>query len=256
MQASEGDVNVILVDWSPLAEPLIIQEGNWFYDAAAMNSIDVGNYVGRCLAQLSTLYETCPPNFHLVGFSLGGQLAGMAGRTYREVTGEHLARITGLDPAGPNFFKGNILRDLEFLGLYDKRLRAEDAVLVDILHSSLLLSDWTPMGDLDFYPNGGKLQPDCHGLNLVSFGACSHLAAEKYYVNSVVNATLYPANSCSRPGCVEDDIVSDSPSAFMGEHCWDLIEPSELTGSGLYYVEVNSKARTKKNLNKSSSEIS
>lgn len=246
MQANIGEVNVILVDWSSLAFP-IFRKGNFFYDAAAINAIDVGNYIGRCLAELSKLHKSDPQNFHLVGFSLGAQLAGMAGRTYREVTGEQLGRITGLDPAGPNFFKGNKLRDVEHIGLYEKRLRSEDAELVDVIHSSTLMGELAPMGDLDFYPNGGELQPGCYAADLIAWGACSHLKAEHFYLDSVVNATRYPAKSCSRAGCLEDDIISESPtSVFMGEQCWDFVEPSDLSGSGLYYVEVCSLDRIMK----------
>lgn len=43
---------------------------NAFYDEAARNCIDVGNYVGRCLASAGLEGS----NLHLVGHSLGAHL--------------------------------------------------------------------------------------------------------------------------------------------------------------------------------------
>merc|ERR1719204_670162 len=46
-----GDHDVILVDWHNLAWFLQITSwDDYFYDLAARNSIDVGEFVGRCLA--------------------------------------------------------------------------------------------------------------------------------------------------------------------------------------------------------------
>lgn len=58
----------------------------------------------------------------------------------------------GLDPAGPLFF--------QFSG---DRLSSTDADLVDVVHTCIgLLGYEQPLGDVDFYPNGGRLsQPGC-----------------------------------------------------------------------------------------------
>ena len=42
-------------------------------------------------------------DFHIVGFSLGAQVAGKAGAVINGL-GKSLARITGLDPAGIRYF--------------------------------------------------------------------------------------------------------------------------------------------------------
>ena len=39
-----------------------------------------------------------------------------------------------------------------------KRLDAGDALFVDVIHTNKTL---TPMGHVDFYPNGGDVQPGC-----------------------------------------------------------------------------------------------
>jgi len=73
-----------------------------------------------------------------------------------------------LDPAGPLFEN------------YDPRVRLdpEDADLVDVIHSNGEkiymggLGAWDPMGDIDFYPNGGRMQKGCTNL---FFGAVSDM---------------------------------------------------------------------------------
>ena len=63
-----------------------------------------------------------PSSFHLIGFSLGAHVAGFAGERV-----QGLGRITGLDPAGPNY-------------LYTSpaaRLDPTDAKIVDVYHTDI-----------------------------------------------------------------------------------------------------------------------
>lgn len=68
----------------------------------------------------------------------------------------------GLDPAGP-LFESQDPR---------ARLDATDANFVDVIHSNgeqLILGGlgfWQPMGDVDYYPNGGKVQSGCSNIFL------------------------------------------------------------------------------------------
>ncbi|XP_014679539.1 PREDICTED: inactive pancreatic lipase-related protein 1-like, partial [Priapulus caudatus] len=90
--------------------------------------------------------------FHLVGHSLGGQVAGAAGSAL-----PGLPRITGLDPAAPWFEDEDPA----------VRLDPTDAGLVDILHTNG--GPWwlgyvgisARHGHVDIYPNGGVIQPGC-----------------------------------------------------------------------------------------------
>ena len=67
-----------------------------------------------------------------------------------------------MDPAGP-LFEAQDPR---------ARLDESDAQFVDVIHSNgeqLILGglgSWQPMGDVDFYPNGGKMQSGCSNLFL------------------------------------------------------------------------------------------
>ena len=60
---------------------------NDVYTNAARNAIDVGHFIGRCLAALATgNNKHRPPHIHLVGHSLGAHLVGPAGRAFRLAT--------------------------------------------------------------------------------------------------------------------------------------------------------------------------
>lgn len=78
----DNDVNVIVVDWSKLA--------NKNYITAKLGVPDVGTALGQFINWLVTLgvsYDTV----HLVGFSLGAHVVGNAGRE----TNSRVRRITG-----------------------------------------------------------------------------------------------------------------------------------------------------------------
>lgn len=68
--------------------------------------------------------------------------------------------LLGLDPAGPLFETQ----------VPDARLDSSDAKFVDVIHSNgenLFLGglgSWQPMGHVDFYPNGGRMQKGCSNL--------------------------------------------------------------------------------------------
>lgn len=85
----------------------------------------------------------------------------------------------GLDPAGPLFE----LQDTR------ARLDAADANFVDVIHSNgeqLLLGglgSWQPMGDVDYYPNGGKMQSGCSNIFL---GAVSDIIWCKLTFHEIV----------------------------------------------------------------------
>ena len=110
METNNREVNVLLVDWSDLAFfGQIDGWDNFFYDDAARNSIDVGEYLGRCLGALAGQTGVAGPDIHLVGHSLGAHVMGKAGRTFAEAqAGAMVGRITGCDPAGPRFVDGPI----------------------------------------------------------------------------------------------------------------------------------------------------
>lgn len=81
-----GDYNVILVDWSPFtAMP--------WYANAVQNGPRVGRYAARFI-QFLLKNNANLDTMHVIGFSLGAELAGFIGKTLKE-WGYQLPRITG-----------------------------------------------------------------------------------------------------------------------------------------------------------------
>lgn len=139
-----GNYNVILVDWSAMvAVP--------WYSSAVENLPVAARYLARFLRYLVTSGYAAK-HIHLIGFSLGAEVAGFAGKQLQE-WGIKLTRITALDPALP-LFEGNSS---------NRRLSPSDARFVDVIHTDGgILGNPTAMGHADFYPNGGRpLQPGC-----------------------------------------------------------------------------------------------
>ena len=57
MSHFKKDVSVILVDWHNLASAFQFDSwNNYAYDYAARNAIDVGEFLGLCLAELKKRY--------------------------------------------------------------------------------------------------------------------------------------------------------------------------------------------------------
>ncbi|XP_063539600.1 pancreatic triacylglycerol lipase-like [Cydia strobilella] len=137
----KGEANVIVLDWGHLAM------GDY---VTAMNGVPT---VGRGLGQfLGFVHETTGAPFssmHLVGFSLGAHLVGFAGREL----GGAIARVTGLDPAGPLWNSNS------------DHLGPNDAVYVEAIHTDGGtvggFGIGTAIANADFFPNGGTSQPAC-----------------------------------------------------------------------------------------------
>lgn len=87
----------------------------------------------------------------VVGHSLGAHVAGIAGH---KMTAGRLPIIIGLDPAYPLFVQENTAA----------RLSVRDADYVQVIHTNgNKLGMQYPIGDADFYPNWGLIQPGCEG---------------------------------------------------------------------------------------------
>ncbi|CAK1544568.1 unnamed protein product [Leptosia nina] len=153
-----GDFNVIVVDWGEVA-------GEFYTDSAAAVP-SIGQHLGRFLQWLLNNFGGSWKNVHLVGFSLGAHIVGNAART----VGGRVERITGLDPAGPGWHRNSYA------------LNRNDGVYVEAIHTDGgILGIFEPIGDVDFYPNGGRNpQPGCFPV-----GSCSHGRAYELFAASV-----------------------------------------------------------------------
>ncbi|KAH8027541.1 hypothetical protein HPB51_007091 [Rhipicephalus microplus] len=87
----EEDCNVIIIDWSGGAQLLS-------YIKASGNTALVGRETSLLVQRLIGTYRNTlsKDQVHIVGFSLGGQIAGFFGRHFKNSTGQLISRITGI----------------------------------------------------------------------------------------------------------------------------------------------------------------
>ncbi|XP_028161545.1 pancreatic lipase-related protein 2-like [Ostrinia furnacalis] len=155
------NTNGIVVDWRWLS--------SLDYVTAVVSVPSVGRHIGQFLDFLNALTGTPFSSVHLIGHSLGAHVAGNAGK---ELEGR-VARITGLDPAGPLW------------GLNPYRLKPSDAVYVEAIHTDLgTFGTSENAADADFYPNGGSKQPGCFTA------LCDHSRSYELFAASINNDNL------------------------------------------------------------------
>ncbi|XP_071376674.1 lipoprotein lipase [Centroberyx affinis] len=179
----EPNANVIVVDW--------LDRAQHHYPNSAENTKLAGQDVAKLINWLEVELKYDLSKLHLLGYSLGAHVAGVAGK----LTNNKVNRITGLDPAGPHFEYANELR----------RLSPDDANFVDVLHTNTKGSpDFSigiqrPVGHVDIYPNGGNEQPGCtfqYAMKMIAaFGInnvdqivkCAHERSVHLFIDSLVN---------------------------------------------------------------------
>eukprot|EP00057_Strongylocentrotus_purpuratus_P028047 XP_011682521.1 PREDICTED: pancreatic lipase-related protein 2-like [Strongylocentrotus purpuratus] len=182
------DLNVILVDWSEGAQGP--------YRECHQNTRVVGREIGLLARFLNLETGMYYRDLHLIGMSLGAHVMGYAGEFLPGI-----ARITGLDPAGPNFRdEGFDFRD----NGPECRLDPTDAIFVDVMHTDgndgTGLGQMMQLGHQDFYPNGARRQPGCGDVDFWS--GCSHLRALTLFADTVRSLscefTAVPCESWAR----------------------------------------------------------
>jgi pimeloyl-ACP methyl ester carboxylesterase len=202
-----GDYNVIIVNWSAGNKPP--------YTRASANTRVVGAQLALVIQELIKSKGVSAGDFHIIGHSLGAHVAGYAGE---RVPG--LGRITGLDPAGPEFDNTDIT----------VRLDPTDAVFVDVIHTDandllhLGFGTKTESGSADFYPNLGHDQPGCTRSPIVQIAeygflqglkevvACNHLRSIKFFTESINTQCPFVAYPCDSDGQFENNQCQTCPA--------------------------------------------
>ena len=142
----KGAFNCFVVDWTAGSNTVN-------YLMARSRVTAVGKVISRFINFLNLNTGVSWNSIYLIGHSLGAHIAGITGRQQKS----RLNTIIGLEAALPLFTLESI-----------DRLEPTDAQYVELIHTNGgSLAFHEPMGDADFYPNGGSKQPGC-GIDLTS----------------------------------------------------------------------------------------
>uniref|UniRef100_A0A182SWS7 Lipase domain-containing protein n=1 Tax=Anopheles maculatus TaxID=74869 RepID=A0A182SWS7_9DIPT len=178
------NTNYCLLDWRPYAE--------FGYQITARQSApQVANYLFGFLQGISLLYYPLE-NVSLIGFSMGGQIAGLTGK----LLPGRIGTIYALDPAGPLFSHPFDIGPT-------RRLAGTDAKYVQVIYTSRYTVGFGPLvGTQNFLPNEGyhpqaPCKPKDDGLGELSNALrCSHQHAVKLFTDSLDPANLIVGQKC------------------------------------------------------------
>ncbi|XP_041975196.1 pancreatic triacylglycerol lipase-like [Aricia agestis] len=153
------DINLLAVDWSA---------GCPMYTIGLGNTPQLGQVIADFMNILIDSFGYDVNLIRIVGVGLGGHAAGIAARKINGV----VPHIIAIDPSLPGWtYHPDIL---------DK----DDAGVVEVLHATAGVYGYDfPLGDLDFYPNGGTQQAGC-GTDT----SCSHIYSYAFYAESITSA--------------------------------------------------------------------
>lgn len=233
-----GDYNVIRVNWFPGVVST--------YGEATANSRIVGAEISLLIDRFKALYSGYSAAMvHVLGHSLGAQTAGYVGDRQPD-----LARITGLDPAGP-YFENTVP---------EVRLDISDAKFVDVIHGDsdpilqMGMGILMPCGHVDFYPNGGREQPGCdQGLvesiivdggfydGICKFVACNHFRAYYFFIESINTQCPFFGTECPHGVNSYDKYLDgqcfNGPKAQFGMHSY--LYQQEGRKNVIYYLSTS-----------------
>ncbi|XP_039313434.1 pancreatic triacylglycerol lipase isoform X2 [Solenopsis invicta] len=173
-----NDHNIIGLDYRDIASDNYVK--------VAENIPHVGDVVASTLEEMvKSGFDM--EKFHIVGHSMGGQVAGYIGRKIKY----QIPRIT-------------------------------DARFVDIIHTDQgfygVAKDTA--GTVDFFPNGGsRVQPGCPRLKLPVIDDkdfCSHHRSWRFYAESVINESAFLGVQCSTLSDFKYDKCSNNTRIVMG----------------------------------------
>ncbi|KAF2895404.1 hypothetical protein ILUMI_10773 [Ignelater luminosus] len=230
------DCNIISVDYSVYA--------NGTYQNAYCYAPSVAAVVAQFICNLTSAGIN-PADLHVVGHSLGAQVAGMAGDNTQKQCNALIGRVTGLDPAGPGY------QTINNTG----RITKDSGNFVDIIHTNQAQCGYIgDCGDVDFYPNCGYYQPHCLesvigtvtiSTNIshvpLSLVSCSHQRSCYLFAVSINYNNFFSRSclDCITAECLYEPSVAPiftSSSTYMGESCRSKPLDSEylLYTSGTY----------------------
>ncbi|KAK5644058.1 hypothetical protein RI129_007903 [Pyrocoelia pectoralis] len=211
-----NDSYIIAIDWGAYSKD--------YYANVFCNVPRIAKTVAEFLCKADTELNININDLHVLGHSMGGQLAGLIGQETKAQCFKELGRISGLDPAAPLYsFKSK-----------SERLDASDAKEVMVIHTNTAALGYAgKCGTVDFYPNYGVFQDGCSILDSPDI-ACSHLRAISYMIESISSNNFYGKSCLWCSSCLINPF--EGSKAIMGE---DLSYEAE---SCSYYMDTNDEA--------------
>lgn len=200
-----ADANVIAVDW--------VYGSTGMYFSAVENVVKLSLEISSFLSKLLEL-GVSESSIHIIGVSLGAHVGGMVGHFYKG----QLGRITGLDPAGPEYTRASL----------EERLDSGDALFVEAIHTDTdNLGIRIPVGHVDYFVNGGQDQPGCPAFIHAGYNylICDHMRAVHLYISALENTCPLMAFPCA------------SYKAFLAGDCLDCFNPFLLSCPRIGLVE-------------------
>ncbi|KAF2883707.1 hypothetical protein ILUMI_22457 [Ignelater luminosus] len=246
-----GDCNIIGVDWSDLSVNV--------WSIAYCSVPIVGAKLGDLLCKIASTSGIPVESMHMVGHSMGGQMAGFTGQRVQTQCGSKIGNITALDPGGISY---QVQLD------ESKRLDKGDGIAVQVIHTNAgILGYEGNCGTTDFYPNCGTIQPGCLDViqalknaallwpnnpqailnnSLVNLPLtevlCDHFRSIVYFIESV-NSKQFKAIDCKKCTstildslCLLAQALNLADYTIMGEDCPPVNEEDA------YFLTTNSKS--------------
>ena len=214
------------------------------YGEAAMNTWPVGNilaYVNERIvgARKGKRFKTM-----CIGFSLGAHQCGFFGKMSKKLS-QHLTldKIVGLDPAGPIWDWTSQDPNL--------RLNKKDAFHVEVLHTNTKTYGYKdPLGDLDFYLNGGDSQPGCNYWKNIA--ACSHKMAKNFFTalngRNSRSTSCYAKDKCRITDGSQLQDIENRSYLLTSKGCFtsSRVKVGDLDGNdkGVYWIDADKSSAT------------
>ncbi|KAH9645700.1 hypothetical protein HF086_003373 [Spodoptera exigua] len=169
-------------------------------------------------------------HIHAIGHGLGSQILGHVGQNFTKMTGKKIARITALDPAGPCFSNSP----------KEEQIRAGIAEYVEVYHcDDGFFGTTKKLGDVDFFMNEGKTQPQCKlgfwksliATNVIKSKTCSHKICVSAWMSTIAHRDRFPAKQCDSYPAFKKGKCSGNNSTIAG-----FANPGN--AKGIYYFST------------------
>ncbi|XP_063363392.1 phospholipase A1 member A-like [Cydia amplana] len=186
----------------------------------------VGKHIAEMLANLTTV-GLQPKKLELLGLSLGGVSMTFIAKSFQQITGRNISKLTALDPTGP------CVRHLGPEG----RLDPSDADFV--LQVATNIGGYglgTPVGHVSVYVNGGEYQPGAFPSYLCD-NLCSHMQAFLIWISVMENPGKFVMMLCDSQQQARDHNCFERKP--MVTNTLDLY--TDKSKPGIYYLATSSK---------------